>query len=689
MFSLNKAGPRLGVDINSETITLVQVEKTKRGIEFVRFAYQPSPVNSVREGIIVDPEAVGYTLKEVIQSAGIKLARPMPLLNVAAPGQSVIIRLLPVPTGIPPEELADVVRQEALHHVPFPLEEANLDWSLLPASERTDVDGVQRVDVILAAIQKHIVDSFWHVSDIVGIPLNTISVSSLSTIRALAFAGYGVQDEKLTMSVSIRHDGTDINFLKSGTPLFSRSVVLGLDTLTESIGRSLDITVMEARGLTPHIPLLQTTSNDAALTQAAQIARTVLGDISDEIIRSIDFYRSQVGEVEINEMYVSGPGSIVPQVDRFLQTRLNIPSTIIDPFQNLVNSELIPMNQRAVYALPLGLLVEPAWSPVSTVDLDLNREGPSSTLLEGLGPVAGISVVAEETTPWFMPALGVGAAILLGVAGFWAYATQIDIPQKQAQIDRQQAEFDRQKAQLKALPEVKEATEQLQRRKAILEKIIKRSYPWSQTLSTISQDTPEGVQIRKVTLSQHAFRVEGHATDFRGASHLAINIEGSRLSPSVEVESATREEKDPRIINFALTGIVTPENVLATTPLAPGATGPNAVNAATGKALLPLSGKPQFLDFYATWCGPCNKLKPHVEEAKRIYGDKIEFVSIDIDDPKNQALIQKYDVHAVPNLFFVGQQGQVLDHMVGYQGKDSLMKAMTRLSTVAQSGTSR
>lgn len=690
MFSLNKTGPKLGVDINSETITLLQVEKTKRGIEFIRFAYQPTPVNSVREGIIVDPEAVGYTLKEVIQSAGIKIARPMPLLNVAAPGQSVIIRLLPVPTGIPPEELADVVRQEALHHVPFPLEEANLDWSLMPASERTDVDGVQRVDVILAAIQKHIVDSFWHVSDIVGIPLNTISVSSLSTIRALAFAGYGVQEDKLTMSVSIRHDGTDINFLKAGTPLFSRSVVLGMDTLSDSIARSLDITVLEARGLCPHIPLLQSSSNDAALTQAAQIARTVLGDISDEVIRSIDFYRSQVGDVEINEMYVSGPGSIVPQVDRFLQTRLNVPATIIDPFQNLVNSELIPMNQRAVYTLPLGLLVEPAWSPVSTVDLDLNREGPSSTLLEGLGPVAGISVVSEEVTPWFMPALAVGTAILIGVAGFWAFATQIDIPQKQAQLERQQALFDTQKVQLKKLPEIKEATEQLVRRKTILERIIKHSYPWSRTLETLRTDTPEGVQLRKIVLSQVNLRLEGHATDFKAVSHLAVNIEGSHLAPSVDVESAAREEKDPRIINFALTANITPDRI--TSPNSPSL--PTAgTTTAPGSPALTIAGntssKPRFLDFYATWCGPCKALKPHVEEAQRQFGDKIEFVSIDIDDPKNRALVQQYDVHAVPNMFFLSQNGQIVDHIVGFQGKEALIRAMQRLSTVAQSGSSR
>lgn len=288
-----------------------------------------------------------------------------------------------------------------------------------------------------------------------------------------------------------------------------------------------------------------------------------------------------------------------------------------------------------------------------------------------------------------MPALAVGAAILIGVAGFWAYATQIDIPQKQALLDRQQAIFDNQKLQLKTLPEVKEATEQLERRKSILENIIKHTHPWSQTLETISTDTPEGVQVRKITLSQRSLRLEGHATDFKGVSHLAINIEGSRLAPTVEVETATREEKDPRIINFAITAAITPENIIkpVTGLSLPGT--PNSLPNAISSTPTRTSGKPQFLDFYATWCGPCNALKPHVEEAKRQFGDKIDFVSIDIDDPKNRALVEQYNVHAVPNMFFLGQQGQVLDHMVGFQGKDALMKAIGRLSTVAQNGTSR
>src|SRR5581483_3444131 len=100
-------------------------------------------------------------------------------VNVAVPGQNVVIRLMPVPVGMPEEELADVVTQEAINHVPYPIAEANLDWAIMHATERTDGDGVRRVDVILAAIQKPIVDSYWRMADAAGVRLGKLDMSSL------------------------------------------------------------------------------------------------------------------------------------------------------------------------------------------------------------------------------------------------------------------------------------------------------------------------------------------------------------------------------------------------------------------------------------------------------------------------------------------------------------------------------
>ena len=153
---------------------------------------------------------------------------------------------MPVPTGMPAEELADVVTQEATNHVPFPIEDANLDWSQMPATERTDSDGVRRIDVILAAIQRSIIESYWAMADSAGVKLGRVDISSLSVIRSLALAGYLGSTGHLSMIVNIRHDACDINVVRSAMPLFGRSIMLGLDTVTESISRSFDIDFEQA-----------------------------------------------------------------------------------------------------------------------------------------------------------------------------------------------------------------------------------------------------------------------------------------------------------------------------------------------------------------------------------------------------------------------------------------------------------
>jgi thioredoxin 1 len=83
------------------------------------------------------------------------------------------------------------------------------------------------------------------------------------------------------------------------------------------------------------------------------------------------------------------------------------------------------------------------------------------------------------------------------------------------------------------------------------------------------------------------------------------------------------------------------------------------------------SGKPVFVDFSATWCGPCQRLKPIVESLEKKYGDQMAFVIIDID--QQPFLAQHYGASSVPHLFFYDKDGAEAGDILGFVPETELV----------------
>ena len=102
-----------------------------------------------------------------------------------------------------------------------------------------------------------------------------------------------------------------------------------------------------------------------------------------------------------------------------------------------------------------------------------------------------------------------------------------------------------------------------------------------------------------------------------------------------------------------------------------------AIAAADFAAEVTHAGQPVVVDFFAPWCGPCKTLAPRLDKLAGEFGDRIKFVSINLDQAQN--LARELNVQGVPTLFFFGADGKLADTSVGLLAADALRAKLEQL----------
>ncbi len=87
------------------------------------------------------------------------------------------------------------------------------------------------------------------------------------------------------------------------------------------------------------------------------------------------------------------------------------------------------------------------------------------------------------------------------------------------------------------------------------------------------------------------------------------------------------------------------------------------------------SAEPVFVDFWASWCGPCRMIGPIFEELSNQYAGKVKFAKVNVDEnPKTPA---NYGVRGIPTLILF-KQGKVFEQVVGAVPKNQLENVLKK-----------
>jgi type IV pilus assembly protein PilM len=236
-------GDVVGLDIEPGLIAAVKA-RVNGSICAERAAALPLDADTVREGEVVDVDALTEALRELFSSTALGKR-----VRVGIANQRTVMRTIDLPPVTDRKELAAAVRFQAQDQVPMPLSNAVLDFHPLGLVE-TPAGSRQRV--VLVAAQRDMVERLLSAVRQAGLTPEGVDLSAFALIRSLYDRAEGEQGRVLYLNV----DGLTNLAIAEGTVCrFTRVIGGGVEAMAVELAARRAISLSEARALLTSVDL--------------------------------------------------------------------------------------------------------------------------------------------------------------------------------------------------------------------------------------------------------------------------------------------------------------------------------------------------------------------------------------------------------------------------------------------------
>src|ERR687894_886262 len=272
----NPSGGSIGLDIDGRYLAAAQVGSGR----VLHAASQELPAGLVRDGEVVDRDALADALKNFVQAAGLPKS-----VRIGVANQQIVVRVIELPRIEDAKQRDAAIRFQAADAIAMPLDEAVLDYQVAAYTEAPD--GSARMQVVVVAARRSMIDALLEAVKKAGLKPAGIDLDAFALVRVLAETAEPTSD---SATVYCHLGGVSNIAIAVGTTcLFTR-------------------------------PL-------AAVWDDADAGSR----LADEIRLSIDYYMTQPQAQPVTEVVLSGPGSNDETLVDDLAAHLGLPARVAAP----------------------------------------------------------------------------------------------------------------------------------------------------------------------------------------------------------------------------------------------------------------------------------------------------------------------------------------------------------------------
>ncbi len=314
----------LALDIGTSSIKLAEIDSSRKGWMLRKFGVVTLNPGWVKDGEIVEPQSVAATIKTLVQS--VKSRRK----NVATAifGNGVIVKRISM---APIEEnlIAEAIKWEAEQYIPFDVNGAAIDHHIIRHDDR---GAGENLDIILIGAKQEFVFRFIESLESADLKCTILDVSGFALANCFE-ANYG-KLPGLTALLNIGAGVTNLVIVENGEVIFSRDSMVGGQTYTNDLHKSMGVSIPEAESLK-----ISASMGQEVPPEVNTIMTSTTEQMVDEIRNAFEFFIATGGGGRVNKIYVTGGSIFIPKLVEEVSAAVGVPFEVLNPFKEITFDE--------------------------------------------------------------------------------------------------------------------------------------------------------------------------------------------------------------------------------------------------------------------------------------------------------------------------------------------------------------